>query len=192
MVKALFATCIFLLIAVFPGKGVADIYMYIDSEGIVHFTNVPTSSDYKLYIKERPDKSTFLSEDHNRYDAIIDEASRKFGVDFSLVKAVILVESGFNPGAISTKGAKGLMQIMPQNYTSLNVSDPFDPSQNIMGGTLYLKRLIQRFNNKIPLVLAAYNAGPDAVDRYQTIPPFLETQQYVKKVMEAYSTFNNT
>lgn len=192
MKKSGVALCMFLAFALFTAEGLADIYMFIDSEGIIHFTNTPTSSDYKLYIKESPDKKEILSRDTSRFDTIIQEASQKFGVDFSLVKAVIQVESGFNHEAVSRKGATGLMQIMPQNYTSLNISDPFDPSQNIMAGTLYLKRMIQRFDHKLPLALAAYNAGPDAVDRYQTIPPFSETQQYVKKVMEIYSTLKKT
>ena len=170
----------------------ADIYMYIDSDGVIHFTNTPTSTDYKLYIRERPQSAGTMPVDHRKYDDLIRQASRKYGVDFSLVKAVIQVESSFNAGAVSKKGAKGLMQIMPQNYATLNVTDPFDPSQNIMGGTLYLRRLIDRYDNKIPLVLAAYNAGPNAVDRYRTVPPFSETQQYVEKVMKLYSTIKNT
>ena len=165
--------------------------MYIDSSGVVHFTNVPTSSDYKVYIRENP-RSRKTPRNHKKYDALIRQASAKYGVDFSLVKAVIQVESSFNPGAISKKGAKGLMQIMPQNYASLNVKDPFDPSQNIMGGTLYLKQLIRRYDNKLPLVLAAYNAGPSAVDRYQSIPPYSETQRYVQKVMKVYSAIKKT
>ena len=173
------------------GPGAADIYMYIDSSGVVHFTNVPTSSDYKLYIRERPPKAK-RTPSSSRYDAQIRQAQLKHGVDFSLIKAVIKVESGFNPNAVSRKGAKGLMQIMPANFKSLDVTNPFDPSQNIMGGTLYLKRLISRYDNKLPLVLAAYNAGPDAVDRYKQIPPYKETVNYVQKVMKAYSQYKNS
>ncbi len=168
----------------------ADIYTYVDNDGVIHFTNVPTSSDndYKLYIRERP-RRTRDFKSTSKYDPIIERASAKFGVDSSLVKAVIKVESGFDPNAVSRKGARGLMQIMPENYDSLYISDPFDPQDNIMGGTFYLKKLINRYENNIPLALAAYNAGPDAVDRFNTIPPYRETEGYVKKVMTAYNIY---
>lgn len=173
------------------GIAAADIYMFIDSQGIVHFTDAPTSSDYKLYIKERPEHLK-KRVDSTKYDDLIEAAQKRHGVDFSLIKAVIKVESNFNPKAVSRKGAKGLMQIMPGNFASLFVNDPFNPSQNIMAGALYLKRLFNRYENKLPLVLAAYNAGPESVDKYHRIPPFAETQNYVKKVMKAYSQYKNS
>ncbi|MCG8640138.1 MAG: transglycosylase SLT domain-containing protein [Desulfobacterales bacterium] len=179
------------LMLFFSGNARADIYMYIDRDGVVNFSNAPTSSDYKLYIKERPRK-TVLRYSSNQYDDEIERAHQVHGVDFSLIKAVIKVESGFNPKAVSKKGAKGLMQIMPMNYASLSIKDPFNPEQNIMGGTYYLKQLLKRYDYKLPLVLAAYNAGPSAVDRYRTIPPFKETQDYVRKVMNTYSLYKNS
>ena len=191
MVKMIQIVLFVVLMTAGMGTAIADIYKYIDSNGIVHFTNVPTSSDYKLYIKEKPRKIKQLAGSH-QFDAIIRKAHKKYGVDFSLIKAVIKVESNFNPTAVSKKGAKGLMQIIPANYKSLSVRDPFNPSQNIMGGTLYLKRLLKRYENKLPLVLAAYNAGPDAVDRYRQIPPYKETQNYVKKVMKTYSQYKRS
>ena len=172
-------------------RAFSDIYMYKDSLGVVHFTNVPTSSKYKLYIKEKP-KKPLSGISTKKYDDVIRKAQKKYGVEFSLIKAVIKVESDFNPEAVSKKGAKGLMQIMPDNFKSLAVKDPFNPFQNIMGGALYLQQLLKRYGNKLHLVLAAYNAGPEAVDKYKKIPPFEETQNYVKKVMETYSQYKKS
>ncbi len=168
----------------------ADIYMFMDSNGVVHFTNVPTSSDYEVFIKERP-KRVRYRRSTSRFDPIIQKAAKKFGIDFSLVKAVIRVESNFSSKAVSKKGAAGLMQIMPDNYKTLYIADPFDPTQNIMGGTRYLRRLMNRYKGKLPLVLAAYNAGPNAVDKHKSIPPYNETRRFVKKVMKFYHIYKN-
>ena len=179
------------LVCINSNNSFSDIYMYIDSKGIVHFTNAPTSTDYKLYMKERKQRIQ-QAINTKKYDDIIKKAQNKYGVEFSLIKAVIQVESGFNPKAVSKKGAKGLMQIMPGNYKNLLVKDPFNPSENIMGGTLYLQRLLKRYKYKLPLALAAYNAGPQAVDKYKRIPPYEETQNYVRKVMETYSRYKQS
>lgn len=167
----------------------ADIYMYIDSDGVLHFTNRPTSSNYKVYVKERPNKST-PSVNTNEYDAVIQAAADRHGVSFSLIKAIIRAESGFNPKAVSHKGAMGLMQIMPDNFKAFNLQDPFDPEENIMAGARYVARLLDRFQGRLPLALAAYNAGPNRVEVYQDIPPFAETEQYVKRVMKYYYAYN--
>jgi soluble lytic murein transglycosylase len=166
----------------------ADIYMYIDSSGVLHFTNAPTTSHYRLYIKERPK----TEETSARYDSLIGEASQINDLSFHLIKAIIRVESNFNSNAVSKAGAMGLMQLMPENIRALNIRDPFDPRDNILGGAAYLKKMIQRFNGRLPLALAAYNAGPSAVDRHNAIPPIKETEEYVKKVMEYFYIYKNS
>jgi soluble lytic murein transglycosylase-like protein len=182
--------CIALVVVFMALPAAADIYMYIDSSGVMHFTNAPTSSDYHVFIKERP-KRKGGGLDANRFDRYIDEASTLYGVEFPLLKAIIHAESAFNPEAVSEKGALGLMQIMPKNLKAFQVHDPFDPWQNIMGGTRYLKTLIERFGGQVPLALAAYNAGPRMVDVYRGIPPFRETKTYVKRVMEYFYLYKN-
>ena len=166
----------------------ADIYMFIDSQGVLHFTNAPTSSQYRLYIKERPKPAVVTK----KYDGFIQEASNTFGLSFSLLKAMIRVESNFNSRAISKKGALGLMQIMPQNLQAFDIQDPYDPKDNIMGGARYFKSLMERFEGKLPLALAAYNAGPTIVDKYKRIPPIKETKDYVKKVMKYFYLYQKS
>ena len=122
---------------------------------------------------------------------MITQASERFGVSFSLLKAIIKAESDFDPQAVSKKGAMGLMQIMPQNFKLLGLKDPFDPTQNIHAGARYFKQLYDRFDGKLALSLAAYNAGPTAVDRYKTIPPFEETEEYVRRVLRYYYNYKN-
>lgn len=182
---------------VLPCTAPADIYRYIDAQGVVHFTNTPTEPGYTLYLKEKryimgQARSIRFKTGPDVYDNIILKAARAFGVDQALIKAVIHAESGFNPNAVSSKGARGLMQIMPKNDVSLDISNPFDPSQNIMGGTRYLKRMLIRYNEKLALALAAYNAGPSAVDKYKNIPPYEETRTYVQRVMSLYSRYKSS
>jgi len=166
----------------------ADIYRYLDEEGNVCFTNLPPPTNkYQVFIKERKRFSGPRSKD--RYDGQLREASRKHGVSFPLLKAIVKVESDFDPRAVSKKGAKGLMQIMPANFEALGIEDPFNPQENIMGGALHMRRLLDRFNGKVRLALAAYNAGIDTVDRAKDVPPIPETQDYVRKVIECYRVF---
>jgi soluble lytic murein transglycosylase-like protein len=167
----------------------ADIYRYIDENGVMHFTNVPTSSiqKYKLFIKEKSQITQQYST--KKYDALISEASERYGVSFPLLKAIIKAESDFDPHAVSKKGATGLMQIMPENFKPLGIRDPFDPWENINAGARYFKQMYDRFKGKLALSLAAYNAGPTAVDRYKTIPPYEETEEYVRRVLKYYYNY---
>jgi len=165
----------------------ADIYMHTDSEGVVHLTNHPLSPDYRLLVKEPVRRDVPGGE--NNYDELIREAERLYDVEFSLLKAIMKVESNFNPRAVSKKGAAGLMQIMPCNFTVLHIRNPFDPRENIFGGARYIRRMLDRFNGEVPLALAAYNAGPEIVGRLRKIPPIGETQSYVERVMKFYSLF---
>jgi soluble lytic murein transglycosylase len=175
--------------AVSPGL-YADIYMYIDEKGVFHFTDTPASPQYELFIKERKPKANKTPATANTYDHYIREASKTYGISAPLLKAVVKVESDFNPNAVSNMGAKGLMQIMPQNYGPLQINDPFNPRESIMGGARYLSQLLHRFNGNVKLALAAYNAGPDAVEQSRDIPPIQETKDYVKKIMRYYALFN--
>lgn len=122
-------------------------------------------------------------------DDLIEEYSAKNGLDADFVKAVVRQESGFNPKATSKCGAMGLMQLMPATAKGLGVTNAYDAEQNIYGGTKYLKGLLDRFDNNKELALAAYNAGPNAVKKYKGIPPYAETQNYVKSIMKSYDKF---
>ncbi|MBF0111416.1 MAG: lytic transglycosylase domain-containing protein [Desulfamplus sp.] len=190
-------------ILISPELSLADIYTYTDKKGVKHFTNVPNSDKYKLFIPEGTGRLYFNKKggyylrtstraiNSKAFDPIIEKASVKYGLDRALIKAVISAESAFNAQAVSPKGAKGLMQIMPENYTALNISDPFHPYQNIMGGTKYLKQMLQVNNGRLRLALAAYNAGPEAVRKYEGIPPYNETINYVSKVISLYNQYKN-
>jgi soluble lytic murein transglycosylase-like protein len=174
----------------------AGIYRYVDENGVIHFTNCPRDPKFKLYIRESKDdvgngnRSSFsYIKDSNQYDSLISELSKKYQVDFALVKAMIRAESGFNPYAVSRKGAKGLMQLMPETALRLNVSNSFNPRENIEGGVRYFKYLLSLFNDDLQLSLAAYNAGENVVGELRSIPPYRETVDYVKKVLSYYQSY---
>jgi soluble lytic murein transglycosylase-like protein len=169
----------------------ADIYLYVDRQGVMHFTNTPTSGKFKVYMSNKPKYRKALY-NIKSYDDVISEAATRNGISSSLLKAVIHVESYFNPKAVSKKGALGLMQIMPENLDALNINDPFDPWENIMGGAYYFKTMLERFSGQVDLALAAYNAGPTAVEKYNDIPPYPETQRYVRKVMRAFRIYRKS
>ncbi len=181
--------CLLVGLLLVPMTVTADIYIFVDKNGVSHFTNVPSSPKFHLFVKGKRPQPGMVRLDKKCYDHLIEKAARKFNVDFSLIKAVIEVESAYNPRAVSSKGARGLMQIMPFNFEELNISDPFEPKQNIMGGTRYLTGLIHQYKGNLEHALAAYNAGPGNVDKYKGIPPFLETRNYVKRVMALHRIY---
>jgi soluble lytic murein transglycosylase-like protein len=192
-IKFIGATIIYVLVLLFSAgiAAHADIYRYIDENGVMHFTNTPTSStqNFKLFLREKPEITPRYST--NKFDDIIANASQQYDVSFPLLKAIIKAESDFDPQAVSKKGAKGLMQIMPENFKPLGIRDPFDPSQNIHAGARYFKQMYDRFKGKLSLSLAAYNAGPTAVDHYKTVPPYEETEEYVRRVLKFYYNYKN-
>ena len=174
------------LIVFNSARSFADIYRYKDENGVWHFTNIKTDTRYTLFIKEaREHPDRFI----NKYGTIIDQASERFNLKPSLIKAIIKAESGFDHKAVSKKGAQGLMQLMPDTASEMDVSDSFNPEENIFGGTRYFSKLMERFKNDVKLALAAYNAGPDKVDEHEGIPPFKETETFIQRVMKYYDQY---
>jgi soluble lytic murein transglycosylase-like protein len=163
----------------------ADIYRYQDENGVWHYTNIKNDARYRLYIKSPEERAIEYIE---KYTEIIDQASDMFDVEPSLIKAVIKAESGFNHKAVSHKGAQGLMQLMPATADLLRVNDPFDPMENIFGGTRYLRKMLDRFGH-MELAVAAYNAGPEAVKSHNGIPPYQETRTFVQRVIKYYNGY---
>jgi soluble lytic murein transglycosylase-like protein len=175
-----------------PSSALADIYKYVDAEGVVHLTNVPTDAGAKYVLVMREKRILFdkkLGDNISNYDHLIIKVSEKHNVEPALIKAIIKAESNFNHRAVSRKGAKGLMQLMPATASSLQVKDSFHPENNIEGGVKYLRYLLNYFNGNLPLALAAYNAGENAVIRHRGIPPYRETQVYVRRVMSYVDKF---
>jgi len=173
----------------------ADIYKYVDENGVVCFTDAPYGkktqhvssdriSDRKAEKTEQSATAIVFPKDYSRY---IQKAASRYELEPELIKAVIKTESNGNHRAVSRKGAKGLMQLMPATARDMNVSNPFDPEENIEGGTRYLKYLLERFNGNMTLALAAYNSGPGTVEKYGNVPPIEETRQYVKRVFNLYN-----
>jgi len=193
-----------------PFRSGAEIFRYVDKDGTIHFTNTPTSArsspvalpplnqaNFNKYFPRY--QTAYLPQaqtgplaslpNQAMYEPHIKNTCQVYGLDCNLVKAVIRAESGFNAQAVSPKGAMGLMQLMPGTSRDMGVVNPFDPLQNIDGGARYLKMMLNRFKNDLSLALAAYNAGPEAVEKHGGIPPFDETQIYVKRVIEIYNRY---
>jgi soluble lytic murein transglycosylase-like protein len=171
-----------------------QIYTYVDADGMRHYTDIPDNNRYRLLVLSPHDRTesgdrydSMLLAKAGRYDSIIENAALSASVEPNLLRAVIVVESGFNSRAVSKRGAVGLMQLMPATASRFGVSNPYDPRQNIHGGAQYLKFLIDRFGQNVRLALAAYNAGEEAVERNGgQIPPFTETMAYVPRVLRIY------
>lgn len=191
IVKFPFCRLAMIAILLAPISADADIYKYEDEEGVLHFTDAPANRKFKIIMRDiEKDKRlrtnfgfTRAARNPAEFDAIINSCAREYGVDRSLVKAVIHAESGYNPNAVSSKGAAGLMQLMPGTAHDLKVADSFNPSDNIRGGVRYLRFLLDTFKGNVSLALAAYNAGLAKVAKYGGIPPYEETQNYVSKVL---------
>ncbi len=195
------AVCLACLVIWSPALAGADIYRFVDSSGVEHYTNVQPRSHagWRRIIREdsrevlarmrrkpaRLNDPTRLS----RYDQHIREASTLYQLPEAFVRAVVQVESNFYSDVVSHAGAIGLMQLMPRTATSMGVTDPFDPRQNVFGGTRFLRVLANDFNGDMVLTIAAYNAGKGAVLKYGGVPPYAETQGYVKKVLGYYYAF---
>jgi soluble lytic murein transglycosylase-like protein len=183
-----------------PGApALADIYTFTDEDGVVHFTNIKPSSKkkFKVYL-ETPDKRKAVTgvvpvppkdkspDRFTRYDAHIEEASELYKIPESLIRAVIRVESDYDPEVVSVCGAQGLMQLMPGTADRMGVEKPFDPRQNILGGTRYLRILANMFEGDIILTIAGYHAGEGNVVKYGGVPPFKTTVGYIKRVLKYY------
>lgn len=165
----------------------AEIYQYIDVNGTVSLSNVPTDPRYRRVDLDSSRLRPSLSE--RELAPVISRYSRQHRLHPALLRAVIKAESDFDPRAVSRAGAIGLMQLMPQTAVRFEVRDLYDPDENVGGGAKYLRQLLDRFHGNLPLALAAYNAGENLVDRYQSLPPIDETRQYVKKVLRYYRGF---
>lgn len=166
----------------------ADIYAQRMPDGRVVFTDVPTGGDFRMIIRESPPPASASAQTWQEY---AHKEARRSHLDPRLVRAVIYVESGENPAAVSPKGAMGLMQLMPATARCLGVDDPMHPRQNIKGGVQYLAQMLERFDGNVRLALAAYNAGPGAVEKFNGIPPYPETQDFVEKVLRVYRKAKN-
>ncbi len=179
----------------------ADFYKYVDAEGVIHITNVPTSGKYKWMMRERKNYAikslTYYKAgagsvvNKDKYEDLIKDSASRYGIDESLIKAVVRAESGFRVDAVSGVGARGLMQLMPETAATLGVKDIHDPQENIDGGTRHLRRLLNAFNWDLRLALAAYNAGEKAVEKYGAVPPYEETRNYVKRVLYYYRQYKD-
>ena len=178
-----------------PELAHAGVYTFTDANGVIHFTNKPTDPRYAGMVRVAflPDPvrpTTVPLVDPNRYIPLVKKTARELQIDEALLRAVIAVESGYDARAVSSRGAVGLMQLMPETARRYGVTNLYDPAQTIRGGARYLRDLMGKFNNDLSLALAAYNAGEDAIVQYgNRIPPYRETLMYVPKVLDTYRRY---
>lgn len=177
--------CLSLMLSAPPAE--AEMYQYTDEHGTVHLSNVPSDPRYRRVSPPRRSRPPRLAP--AEVDRLVSRYARRHDLPPALLRAVIKTESDFNPVAVSHAGAIGLMQLMPQTALMLNVSNPFDPEQNVRGGAAHLRALLDRFNGNLRLALAAYNAGVSAIERYNALPPYRETRRFVQKVLRHYRRF---
>jgi hypothetical protein len=185
--SVLASVAVLVLLAVPAG---AETFRFVETDGTVHFTNTPTDPQYQRMGFTSGTERGWLQlplPDLAPYAREIREAAERYGVEEALIKAVIRVESGFNSRAVSPKGARGLMQLMPGTASMLGVRNSFDPRENIDGGVRHLRGLIDRFGSDLKLALAAYNAGEQAVVNHGGLPPFRETRDYVTRILGLFS-----
>lgn len=181
------------LVLSFFGEAKAGMYQCRGSDGAVLFTNSPAQPGCRLLggaLAERSPNGSLSSGDPVRFDDFIFSSSQRYGVDPDLVRAVVKVESDFNEAARSNKGAQGLMQLMPDTARLHNVSNAYDPGENIEGGVQHLRLLLDRYQGDVPLTLAAYNAGVKAVEKHRGIPPYSETKEYVRRVLNYHQRYS--
>jgi len=181
-----------LVLALASAPASAQIYVYEDANGVVHFSDVRHHDGFQRHAPATQ-RSTLRRETtqvENRFDTLIRRASRTHRISPGLVKAVIHAESRFDPHAVSNRGARGLMQLMPATAGELGVRDAFNPWQNIEAGTRYLQQLVDRFDGDLQLGLAAYHAGPAKVVKYGGVPPYRTTRQYVDRVLKLYRRYH--
>ncbi|MBI2352093.1 MAG: lytic transglycosylase domain-containing protein [Deltaproteobacteria bacterium] len=185
---------LFILLFMFSwvGRARADIFVHKDARGVLHFTNVPTHSGFRLAVRESRGGAPGAPVGRENYDQLIRLAAGRHRVDPDLVRAVIKAESDFNSQARSHKGAEGLMQLMPGTARLHNVSNVYNAEQNIDGGVRHLRLLFDRFQGDLTRTLAAYNAGVKAVEKYGGVPPYAETKEYVRRVLNYYERFRKS
>ena len=168
----------------------AQIYTFVDDKGVTHFTNEPHQPRYERMVEIVDSKKSAPKPPEGwEWEGLIGLTAKQHEVPAALIKAVIAAESDFDPEAVSSAGAQGLMQLMPSTARQLGVGDPLRPAENVRGGVRYLREMIDRYG-ELRLALAAYNAGPAAVDRYGGIPPYRETRDYVKRVLTYYRDYH--
>jgi len=183
MRSTLFFLLLIILLPSLP-DGEAAMYSFVDQNGRLHFTNVPVDPRYREVPGYKALRQAAVA---GRYGKYIRSAAERYSLDPELINAIIKVESSFNPFAVSEKGAMGLMQLMPETAKEMKVGSPFEAEENIMGGSRYLRKMLNLFDGDLRLGLAAYNAGPSRVLQKGGIPKIPETEQYVEKVLYEYS-----